>query len=358
MSVEVITKIRDLIQQGATVVGSPPDMSAGLKNYPESDEQVRKIAAEIWGDLDGKIRTEREFGKGRVIWGKTPREILLAGGVQPDFTFTGQNENPEQFDYIHRTSGDTEIYFVINRTNKVETRDFTFRVADKQPEIWNAVTGEMRDANAIHQAGGRTTVSLELDAFGSFFIVFSKPVEKAGKAERNFPKLVASKELDGSWKVAFDPQCGGPGEVEFAKLGNWINRPEEGIKYYSGKATYRKTFDLNRESNKKDDRLFLDLGKIKHVAEVRLNGKDLGIIWCAPWQVEITGAVKTTDNVLEVDVINLWANRVIGDLNLPKEKRFTSTHDGFRFDMLRGSTPLLDAGLMGPVIIQKIFYEK
>jgi hypothetical protein len=359
MSVEVIKKIRELIRQGATVVGSPPEMSAGLKNYPNCDEQVRKIAAEIWGDLDGKTRTERKFGKGRVIWGKTPREILLAAGVKPDFTFTKQNENPDQFDYIHRTSGATEIYFVINRTNKSETEDFTFRVAGKQPEIWNAVTGEMRNANAFQQTDGCTTMSLELDAFSSFFIVFRKSINDniAGKAERNFPKLTELKELDGSWKVAFDPQWGGPSEVEFAELENWIKRPEEGIKHYSGKATYRKTFDLNREANsgkkasKKDERLFLDLGQIKHVAEVRLNGKKLGVLWCAPWRVEITGAVKTTGNVLEIDVINLWANRVIGDLKQPKEKRFTSTHDAFRFNMITGNTPLLDAGLMGPVRI-------
>jgi len=361
MSVEVIQKIRELIRQGATVVGAPPEMSAGLKNYPECDEEVQKIAAEIWGDLDGRTRTERKFGKGRVIWGKTPREIFLADGVQPDFTFTGQNDNPDQFDYIHRTNGETEIYFVINRTNKSETEDFTFRVAGKQPEIWNAVTGEMRDANAFFQTEGCTTVPLELDAFGSCFIVFSRPVgdDVAGKAEQNFPKLAALKELDGSWKVAFDPQWGGPDEVEFEKLENWINRPEGGIRYYSGKATYRKIFDLNQEAysgnipGSKDERLFLDLGKIKHVAEVRLNEKNLGVLWCAPWRVEITGAVKTTDNLLEIDVINLWANRVIGDLNQPKEKRFTTTHDGFRFDMLRGSTPLLDAGLMGPVRILK-----
>jgi len=351
MSVEVIKKIRDLIQQGATVVGSPPEMSAGLKNYPNCDEQVQKIAAEIWGDLDGKTRTERKFGKGRIIWGKTPRQILLAEGVKPDFTFTGQNENPEKFDYIHRTSGETEIYFVINRTNKSEKQDFTFRVAGKQPEIWNAITGEMRIAKSFRQAEGCTTLSLELESFSSYFIVLSTPIadDAAGKAESNFPRLTELKELDGSWKVAFDPQWGGPAEVEFEELENWVKRSEEGIKHYSGKATYRKKFDLNRETNKKDERLFIDLGKIKHVAEVRLNGKNLGVLWCAPWRVEITSAVKTTDNVLEIDVINLWANRVIGDLNQPKEKRFTSTHDAFRFDMITGNTPLLDAGLMGPV---------
>ncbi len=149
--VEVIKKLRKLILAGETVVGPPPGKAVGLKNYPESDEQLRKIAEGIWGDLDGKIRTERKFGQGRVIWGKTPREILLAEDVTPDFTFSGQAESPEQFDYIHRKQGDDDIYFVINRTNQPEKRDFTFRVTGKQPEIWNAVTGEMYKADAYKQ---------------------------------------------------------------------------------------------------------------------------------------------------------------------------------------------------------------
>ncbi|NWJ52063.1 MAG: glycosyl hydrolase [Bacteroidetes bacterium] len=361
MSLKVIKKIRELINLGATVVGSPPDISAELKNYPACDEQVRKIAADIWGDLDGKIRTERRLGKGRVIWGKTPREILLADGVAPDFTFSGQAENADQFDYIHRTSGGTEIYFVINRTNRHEIRDFTFRVAGKQPEIWNAVTGKTSMAKAYHQAKACTTLSLELDAFGSYFIVFRKPiaVDAKGPAERDFPKLLEVCKLDGPWNAIFDPEWGGPGTAEFHELISWTKRPEEGIKYYSGKATYLKNFDLSKDAdgNKnemyKAGRLFLDLGEVKNVAEVRLNGKKLGILWCAPWHVDITDAVKLTDNVLEVDVINLWANRVIGDLNQPKEKRFTKTHDAFRFDMLRGSTPLLESGLLGPVKVYR-----
>ena len=147
--------------------------------------------------------------------------------------------------------------------------------------------------------------------------------------------------------------------MAFPTLSNWINHSEEGIKYYSGKATYRKSFNLNEvnEGVKTESgtgkRLFLDLGNVQDVAEVRLNGKKLGILWCAPWRVEITWPIKSTGNLLEIDVINLWANRVIGDLNLPKEKRFTKTHDGFRFDMIRGSTPLLNSGLLGPVKIMK-----
>ena len=111
--------------------------------------------------------------------------------------------------------------------------------------------------------------------------------------------------------------------------------------------------DSTIKTLKNDERLFLDLGNVMNVAEVRLNGRKLGILWCAPWRVEITRSVKPADNLLEIDVINLWANRVVGDLNLPKEKRFTRTHDKFRFDMLKSDTPLLDSGLLGPVRILK-----
>ncbi len=357
MSLGVIQKIRELILAGTTVVGPPPENTIGLENYPESDAQLKKIANEIWGDLDGKTRTERQFGKGRVIWGKTAREILLADGVTPDFTFNGQEANPEQFDYIHRTQGDTDIYFVINRTDQPRKMDFTFRIDGKQPEIWNAVAGEIQDANAFVQTKETTSLNLHLDRFDSYFVVFRKsvPLDATGSGKLNFPELKEFTELSGPWNIAFDPQWGGPDTATFSELISWTDRSEEGIKYYSGKATYQKIFDLNlktdgkREALPESGRLFLDLGAVKDVAEVRLNGKKLGILWCSPLRVEITDAVKPTGNLLEVDVINLWANRVIGDLNQPKEKRFTQTHDGFRFDFLTGKTPLLKSGLLGPV---------
>ena len=359
MSLPVIRKIRELILMGATILGPPPAISANLKNYPESDKEVVKIAAEIWGDLDGKTRTERRFGKGRIIWGKTPKEILQADDVAQDFSFTGQAEDPDRFDYIHRKDGETEIYFVINRTNQHQLSDFTFRVAAKQPEIWDAVTGKTITAKAYHQADASTTLSLELDQFSSYFIVFRKPVTifAEGKANGNFPKLAEIKKLEGPWNTSFDPKWGGPAKAEFPELISWTKRPEEGIKYYSGTATYKKTFDLAKAADgkinisKKAGRIFLDLGEVKDVAEVRLNGKKLGILWCAPWRVEITGAVKPTGNKLEIDVINLWANRVVRDLALPADKKITKTHDAFRFDMLNVNTPLLESGLIGPVRI-------
>jgi hypothetical protein len=351
MSVKVIEKLRDLVRSGATVVGPPPENSGEVLNHEEADAVVKKIAAELWGDLDGKNRTVRQYGKGRIIWGKTPREVLLGDDIKPDFTFTGQDTRPEKFDYIHRTGADGEIYFVINRTNQTAAADFTFRTADKQPELWNPVTGEMRDAKAYRQSGGYTTVPLTLDAFGSWFVVFRNPVSggAAGKAKTNFPELTDGEIITGPWDVTFDTAWGGPAKVAFPELINWTKRPEEGIKYYSGKATYHKTFNLAKASTNKKQHLFLDLGNVRNVAEVRLNGKKLGVLWCAPWRLDITQAVKPTGNVLEVDVINLWVNRVIGDLNQPKEKRFTKTHDVFRFDMVAKKTEPLESGLLGPV---------
>ena len=361
MSVEVIKKLRELVRDGATIIGAPPEKATGLKGYPQCDTEVQSIAAEIWGDLDGTNRTERSFGKGRVIWGKTPREVLLAEGVAPDFTYAAQSEQPDDFDYIHRTLDDTEIYFVINRKSQPATQDFTFRVTGKQPEIFDPVSGCIRPANDFQQADGCTKLPLQFDRFGSYFVVFRKPITNvtAGKAKRNFPNLVQVQSLTGPWNVAFDPTWGGPANAEFPELVSWTQRPEDGIKYYSGTATYRKTFSLSdaagiaEETGYKTNKLFLDLGNVKEVAEVRLNGKKLGILWCSPWRVDITQAVKPAGNVLEIDVINLWANRVIGDLNQPKEKRFTKTHDAFRFDMLTKNTTPIDSGLLGPVTLQR-----
>ena len=354
MSLDVLKKLRELIMDGATVIGAPPTMSAGLDNYPYADNEVRKLASEIWGDLDGKNITERKLGKGRIIWGKTAREVLQADGIGQDFAYLNQTAEPEKFNYIHRSLDDCDIYFVINRTGKQTSSQFTFRVQGKQPEIWDPVTGEMRIASSFTQHDGYTTVPLEFVPYGSYFVVFDKTIstDKQGEGDRNFSKLEIAQDLSHSWEVMFDTTMGGPQKVFFEDLSNWIDRPEEGIKYYSGTATYRKSFDLSFKKGN-GERIYLDLGDVKHVSSVRFNNKDLGVLWCTPWRIDITDYVKETGNFVEIDVINLWANRVIGDWKLPKEQRFTRTHDVFRFDMLRASTPLTDAGLLGPVNILK-----
>ena len=354
MTVEAVRKIRDLVRGGATVVGPKPLKASGLKDYPRCDDEVRSIADEIWGDCDGQTRTEHRFGQGRVIWGRTPGEILAGDGVPPDFAAVLASGKPAGLDFIHRTAAGTDIYFVSNRNGRPVACECAFRIAGRQPEIWDPVSGDVRDAAAFCRDGGRTVVPLEFAPMQSLFVVFRKPIDAGatGTAPRNFPRLVTAQEIAGGWKVGFDPRWGGPAAAEFPELVSWTRRPEDGIKFYSGKATYHKTFDWEPGApDKRKTRLFLDLGAVRNVAEVRLNGISLGVLWTAPWRVEITGAVKPTGNILDIDIVNLWANRVIGDLNLPKEKRVTVTHDVFRFDMITKTTSLLDSGLLGPVTI-------
>ena len=385
MPVEAVRKIRDLVRAGATVVGPRPEMASGLKDYPRADDEVRQIADEVWGDCDGKTRTEHRYGLGRVFWGKTPREILAGDGVGPDFEATAEpalarDLNPQAstakpdpqakpgapaaaggLDYIHRTVKDAEIYFVSNRSGRTTSADCFFRVAGKKPEIWDPISGGMRDAAAFRFDGGRTIVPLDFVSMQSLFVVFRKAASAGAgeKAARNFPALVSVQEIAGGWKVGFDPRWGGPETAEFPELVSWTRRSEEGIKYYSGKATYRKTFDLEPDAAARSkSRLFVDFGAVKAVADVRLNGKELGVLWTGPWRVDITDAVRPKNNALEIDVVNLWANRVIGDLNLLKDKRLTVTHDAFRFDMITKTTSLLDSGLLGPVSILKEADEK
>jgi hypothetical protein len=145
--------------------------------------------------------------------------------------------------------------------------------------------------------------------------------------------------------VQFDPKWGGPESVVFEKLANWTQRPEEGIKHYSGTATYRKTFDVPEALRGQGRRLTLDLGEVRNLAEVRLNGKNLGVLWALPFRVDVTDAIKPTGNSLEIEVVNFWPNRIIGDELLPAEKRLTRTN----IRKLTKDTALMDSGLLGPV---------
>ena len=349
MSLAAIRKIKTLIEEGATIVGAPPENSGLVQDYTANDAEVKKIAAELWGNLDGQAKKERKIGKGRLIWGMTAREVLLEDNIVPDFSFEGQNDHSEDFDYIHRATANSDIYFVINRTNQKQKRQFSFRTGNRVPEIWDAVSGRKFDATSFAVKDGVTTLPVDLDIFGSYFIVFRKPIPANYTGTGNFATLTPVQEIQGNWKVSFDPKWGGPASIDFPQLISWTNRPEEGVKFYSGTATYFKSFDL--ENGTKGQRLYLELGDVKNVAEIRLNGKALGVLWCAPWRVDITDAVKPTGNILEIAVTNLWCNRVIYDLSLPPTQRLTKTHEVFRFDMLNVNTPILPSGLLGSVVL-------
>ncbi len=336
ISLPVLQKIFELVNAGATVIGPRPARGETLENIAATDAEVQKIAGELW---DGKS------GRGRVITGKTAREMLRADGVAPDCEFQADSGD---FDYIHRTTGDAEIYFVASRTNLSARATVAFRVTGKAPELWNAVTGERKFAVAYEEKAGRTFLPLDFDPCGSWFVVFREPsVAHPAAAKSNSLELNPVQEISGAWTVHFDPKWGGPESAQFDSLVSWPTRPEAGIKFYSGTAVYEKTFDLSAGSRitNHESKLFLDLGGVRELAEVKVNGQSCGTLWCPPFRADVTAAVKPGENKLQIEVVDFWPNRIIGDASLPPAQRFTRTN----IRKLTAKTPLEPAGLFGPV---------
>ena len=335
MPVEVARKISQLVADGATVLGPLPERTPGLHDYPRCDEQVRR--------LSDKIRD-------RVISNQSPREVLLAKGVPPDFEVSGGG--PDTFiDFIHRSASDAEVYFLANRHARTEFVRGVFRVSERRPELWNPVNGTIHNLPEFEVKDGRAFVPLRFAPAQSCFVVFRKNASAVApqSSERNYFVLNPIAEISGSWEVSFDPAGGGPeAPVNFPVLEDWTKRAEPGVKYFSGTAIYRKSFNLERlPIPGRNRKIYFDLGVVKEIARVRLNGQTLGVVWCAPWQVEITNTLKSGKNELEVEVVNLWPNRLIGDANLPAAERRTRTN--VRYDKDKA---LLPSGLLGPVSIQ------
>ena len=281
---------------------------------------------------------------------------------------------------IHRTDGAAHVFFVANLARMAGAANCTFSVAGKQPELWDPATGAIRDLPEFEVKDGRTKISLRFDSAQSCFIVFRKEIAAAPHraslaGAKNFPALNATTELAGPWQVLFDPKWGGPAQpVTFAALEDWTKRPEPGIKYFSGTAVYRKQFDL--APTKLDAAFELDLGAVRHLARVKINGKDLGVTWCAPWSVRIPrGLLKAAGNQLTIEITNVWANRLIGDEQQPPDcewlpgdmgnggflKRFPEwfvkgeprpSKGRFCFttwNYFTKDSPLVPSGLLGPV---------
>lgn len=378
MTPALLKKIMSLVEAGAIVVGAPPEKSPGLSGYPDCDAAVRALVKELWGSTDiPATQTVRAYGKGKIIWGgKATSEIdnlytsydvtakLLGSiGVQQDL------ESDPSIRYTHRASDDWDIYFVSNRTSKPLKTDVTFRTVKGSPSVWDPSTGKTYDLPEFSKKENRITVPLQFEPYQSFFIVFEKNNKASVKQSKNFPVSNVLTTLEGAWTVSFDTAWGGPGTLSFTSLGDWTLRPENGIKYYSGIATYTKAFDLPVNARlRANEKLFLNLGEVYNLARIRLNGKDMGTVWTAPWKVEISEAVREKGNKLEIDVANLWPNRLIGDEQLPDDgikdgqwpewlltnkPRTSGRYTFATFKHYHKNSPLVRSGLIGPVIIEQ-----
>jgi hypothetical protein len=347
LSLAALKKVHELIQDGATVIGPKPERTVSLVGYPESEKEFKTLADEIWGQSSGPTG-QKELGKGRIIWGKTAREVLLNDGVQPDFEIRNHQED-STFDYIHYTIDEADVYLVCNQKEREEDVICIFRTSKKQPELWNPVTSEIYNDKAFKQSNGRTEVPFRFPPYGSLFVVFRKPISETtqGQATTNSPDYKALQQIQGPWDVYFDPNWGGPGKVRFDGLVSWTERPEEGVRSYSGKGIYTTTFSLT-QPKMVGRQYVLDLGEVLDtgIARVRLNGKDSGVAWSKPFRVDVTNIVQNGENTLTVEVINSWRNRLVADRDLPQDKRYTQTNV-----RVLPTWRLNKSGLLGPVQI-------
>ncbi len=422
MRLAQLCKIKELVAAGAVVCGPPPQHSPSLADGPDADAEVRRLAAELWGDCDGVEVLERPFGKGKIV-SSIPGRVLWT----PDFSVLGA-EAGKPVRFIHRKAGNKNIYFLASSQGEETTFYCNFRVSGKTPELWHPDTGRIERPAIYDNVSGMTRIPIRFDPYGSVFVVFSdakpeaEPVvsmrrdgadlicpAKAKAVSTDFlgkldglsltvenggyrletthqghyqlqtssgkifsavvGKLPPPLEIEGAWDVFFPKGWGAPGQVTLAELISWPTHPDEGVKHFSGTAAYRRNIDIPTEMLVGGQRLHLDLGRVAVMAEVKLNGRELGILWKPPYTVDITEAAHAGANELEVRVVNLWPNRLIGDEKLPEDSE-RNTPGGLKkwpAWLLEGKPsptgrltfttwkhwnkddPLLESGLLGPV---------
>ncbi|MCF7675696.1 MAG: hypothetical protein K9N23_17255 [Akkermansiaceae bacterium] len=380
---EVLAKIQTLVADGATVIGhQKPTRSAGMKDQQTETEKVRRQVEELWGKSEVALDAQdqpsvvvRPIGQGRFIIASDRSAALRKIGVAGDFEIVGHSEGDlGPLDFIHRKTMEDDFYFIRNKTMDPQTLTCRFRVAaetkGRVPEFWwpdSGLRSACQDWKSL--ASGQTELPVTLGPLGSVFVVFRKagaapdPIARDTFAAAETPAPLT---LDGPWQAEFPEGWGAPPMTNFEQLQSWTESDDEGIRFFSGIATYRKTIEVP-ESLAKRNRLFLELGDLAEIAEVTLNGKRLGLTWLPPYRIEISGAVHTGTNQLVVRVANLWANRLNGDSLLPESDRFTRSNlDRIQTDPTSDSSygrvpggktrpvydklpPLMRSGLFGPV---------
>ena len=329
MPLAVLRKIRDMVNAGAIVVGPKPIESPSLS---DDAAEFKTIADQLWGGTTGK---------GKVLTGSI-KDALASLTVAADFEYTKPQPDTE-LAFVHRKLADGDLYWVSHRNDRVDEVEATFRITGKAPELWHADTGAVEPA-PYRTAEGRTTVSLTLQPNDAVFVMFRKT---ATAASRTVAKPVETKigTVEGSWDVAFQPNRGAPAKITLPALASWHNNADAGVKYFSGTGTYSKTVQAPADWFQTGAKLWLDLGDVKNIAVVSVNGKPIGTYWKAPFRVDVTSALRPGANTLEVKVINLWVNRLIGDQQEGVTTKYTYTAQQF----YRADSPLLPSGLIGPV---------
>ncbi len=339
MTLPVLKKLRDLVKAGAKVTGTKPEKSPSLA---DDQAEFKKVLGEIYASPNAST--------------KPAAEVLTAQGIFED-VIVQKNIAPVR--YVHRTVADAtgssairnpqsaiEIYWLDSRSADENVAEISFRVSGKVPELWHPQTGKTEKVN-WQIKNGRTIVPLHFDAWEAYFIVFK---EKTNETSFALPETVEEEigKITGAWQVSFQEQRGAPATATFQNLSSWTENADTGIKYFSGTAAYRNAFDIKQLQA--GSKILLDLGEVKNLAEVIVNGKNLGVVWKTPFRIDITDAVKGGKNDLEIKVTNLWVNRLIGDAQPGVTEKITFTTMPF----YRADAELLPSGLLGPVRLVEV----
>jgi hypothetical protein len=336
MSLPVLRAIHQLALDGAVIVGQKP-----TDDPSQADDQAEfgKLVEELFGDGSGV----HHVGKGTVYAGQSLGEVFAALGMKPDFEYA-KEAGEQNVEFVHRKLDDVDIYFVDNRSDREAIIGATFRVSGREPELWRAETGSAEPATYAIQ-DGRTIVPLRLEPWGMVFVVFAKP---ATETSRIVPEAKEANlaTMSGSWKVEFQSGRGAPESIVMDELTDWSKSADAGVKYFSGVATYTGTLEASPDWFGGGSRLWLDLGDVKNLAVVIVNGQEIGQGWHAPYRLDVTGALKPGANEIKVKAANAWVNRLIGD-EQPGAAKITSTD----VKPYKADSPLLPSGLLGPVTV-------
>ena len=341
MRPELLLRIEQLVKDGAFVIGPKPRRSPSLAGQPQSDATVKAVADRLWGEVDGKGVLLRKVGKGMIAWNLPLDQALAMRGSATDCAFAPG----APIVYNHRTSGNADVYFISNQSDRRIAESVTFRVAGRIPEFWQAVTGEIREAPVWRTDGASTEVLMTLEPWESRFVVFATP---GGRASSRAATTSTStvRELSCDWTLSFasDPLHRGPAKpLAMSALSDLSTNADPAVKYYSGTVVYKTKFNAAKPA--KGERVALSFGSVREIARVKVNGRDVGGLWSAPYEVPVTDALKDGENELEVEVCTSWVNRLLGDASLPVEKRPTWISTGG----YKPSSALRPAGLVGPV---------
>ena len=336
MSLPVLQAISMLVENGAVVAGQKPTDDPSLA---DDQNKFEKLSSQLFGDGVGV----HKLGKGVVYAGQKLPEVFNALHMQPDFDYM-KNNGDSDVEFAHRRLSSGDIYFIDNRSSHDEMIDATFRVKGMRPELWHAETGTT-EPTSFTVAEGHTTLPLHLEAWGTVFVVFTR---STGQTSHILADPIDTKvaTLTGAWRVSFQPGRGAPASIKMDELTDWSQNADPGVKYFSGAGTYTKNVQAAPEWFKKGARLLLDLGEVKNLAEVTVNGKDLGQTWHAPYRVDITSTLRPGTNVVTIKVVNSWVNRLIGD-EQPGATRITFAD----VKPYKANSPLLPSGLLGPVSV-------